>query len=110
MANGIGWIWGLGCVFGIKEAYLELGDIGKADLGVDLYWGVGLGMWVDLELGRKFGVDLGLKCGFESEEGGFGTRGADFQLGYEFGAEVRFEEVGFGLQGIKLDQNMWSWY
>lgn len=74
MANGTVWIWGLGCGFGIKEAYLELGGTGKVDLGVDLYWGVGLELWVDLELGSNLGVDLGLKYGFESEDGGFGTR------------------------------------
>lgn len=76
MANGTGWIWGLGCIFGIKEAYLELGGTGEANLGVNLYWG--LGLWVDLELGSNLGVDLGLKCGFESEEHGFGTKRCRF--------------------------------
>lgn len=28
--------------------------------------------------------------------------GADFELGCGFGAEDRFEEVGFGLEGIKV--------
>lgn len=27
MANGTGWILGFGCVFGIKETYLEVGEI-----------------------------------------------------------------------------------
>lgn len=78
MANGKGGIWGLGCGFGIKESYLELGGTGEAGLGIALYWGVGLGLWVDSELGSNLGLDLGLKRGFESEEGGFGTRGCRF--------------------------------
>lgn len=61
-----------------RKGYSERVGEGEVDLGIDLYWGVGLGLWVDLELGSNLGVDLGLEHGFESEKGGFGTRGCRF--------------------------------